>query len=143
VFPSVPIPIGTEGAGSLERGDIEVSGLEHGRQSYELRIFLNNPDADGQTEPTQANGYAASIYVYGYGDAPEGPDAGGSEHSGQRSVPITRSVIATEAVRAAAARGARASVTLVAVPYEATGAGIDLDLVDVSVLADGQASDVP
>jgi hypothetical protein len=52
-------------------------------------------------------------------------------------------VIATEAVRAAAARGARASVTLVAVPYEATGAGIDLDLVDVSVLADGQASDVP
>jgi hypothetical protein len=139
----VPIPAGTEGAARLERGDIEVSGLEHGGQSYELRIFLNNPDADARTEPTQDNGYAASIYVYGFGDAPEGPDAGGADQGGQRSVPITRSVMATDAVRAAAARGARASVTLVPVPYEAAGAGIDLDRVDVSVLADGQASDVP
>jgi len=131
VIPSVPIPRGTEGAEDVQRGDIEVSGLDHGGPSYELRIFLGNPRADAETEPTPANGYAASIYVYGYGDPPAGEAA--------RSNPITRSVIATEAVRAAAQRGRQATVTLVVAGAE--GEDIDLDRARVRLLVDGQAAD--
>jgi hypothetical protein len=133
VIPSVPIPRGTEGAEGVQRGDIEVSGLDHGGPSYELRIFLGNPHADAETEPTPENGYAASIYVYGYGAPPTGEEA--------RSNPITRSVLATEAVRAAAQRGRQATVTLVAVGAER--ADIDLDRAGVSLLVDGQAADSP
>jgi hypothetical protein len=136
VIPSVPIPSGTEGAEGVRRGDIEVSGLDHGGPSYEVRIFLDNPHADAETEPTPDNGYAASIYVYGYGDPPAGEDAG---RSGRTSAPITRSVMATEAVRAAAQRGRQATVTLVAVGAE--GDDIDLDGTGVSVLVDGQDTD--
>jgi hypothetical protein len=135
VIPSVPIPRGTEGAEDVQRGDIEVSGLDHGGPSYELRIFLGNPHADAETEPTPANGYAASIYVYGYGDPPAGEDAGSV---GRTSNPITRSVIATEAVRVAAQRGRQATVTLVVAGAE--GEDIDLDRAGVRLLVDGQAA---
>ena len=131
MIPSVPVPSGTEGGEGVQRGDIEVSGLDHGGPSYEVRIFLDNPHADAETEPTPDNGYAASIYVYGYGDPPAGEDAG--------SNPITRSVMATDAVRAAAQRGRQATVTLVAVGAE--GDDVDLDGTGVSVLVDGQAAD--
>jgi hypothetical protein len=134
VIPSVPIPSGTEGAAGVLRGDIEVSGLDHGGPSYEVRIFLDNPHADAETEPTPDNGYAASIYVYGYGDPPAGEDAIRGE---QTSNPITRSVMATDAVRAAAQRGRQATVTLVAVGAE--GDAIDLADAGVAVLVDGQA----
>jgi hypothetical protein len=136
VIPSVPIPSGTEGAEGVQRGDIEVSGLDHGGPSYEVRIFLDNPHADAETEPTPDNGYAASIYVYGYGDPPAGEDAVRGEHT---SNPIRRSVMATDAVRAAAQRGRQATVTLVAVGAE--GHAIDLGDAGVSVLVDGQAAD--
>jgi hypothetical protein len=136
VIPSVPIPSGTEGARGVQRGDIEVSGLDHGGPSYEVRIFLDNPHADAETEPTPDNGYAASIYVYGYGDPPAGEDAG---RAGRTSNPITRSVMATEAVRAAAQRGREATVTLV--PVGSEGDDIDLGRAGVSVLVDGQAAD--
>ena len=134
MIPSVPIPSGTEGAEGVQRGDIEVSGLDHGGPSYEVRIFLDNPRADAETEPTPENGYAASIYVYGYGDPPAG-----EARAGQASNPTTRSVMATDAVHAAAQRGRETTVTLVAVGAE--GDDIDLERAGVSVLVDGQAAD--
>jgi hypothetical protein len=140
VIPSVPIASGTEGVEGVQRGDIEVSGLDHGGPSYEVRIFLDNPHADAETELTPDNGYAASIYVYGYGDPPAGEAAG---RAGRASNPITRSVIATEAVRSAAQRGRQATVTLVAVGNEGDDIDIDLDAAAVSVLVDGQAADPP
>jgi hypothetical protein len=106
VFPSVPIPIGAEEASRLERADIVVEGVDQAGPSFELRVFVNSPHADSATEPTPEAGYAGSIYVYGYGRPPE--------ESGPR-IPMTRYVMATDAVRAAAARGATAAVTLVPV----------------------------
>jgi hypothetical protein len=116
VYPSVPIASGPSEATSLRRADIEVSGLEQAGPSYELRIFLNHPDAGAETQPTEAEGYAGSIYVYGYGQAPPG-DAGAEPR-----MPMTRSVIATRAVGAAAARGPTATVTLVPVAYDEASA---------------------
>ena len=78
--------------------------------SYELRVFLGNPAADAATDLTPDAGYAGSIHVYGYGDPPP-PDLGDS----RPRLPMTRSLVANDAVRAAAARGPTAAVTLVPV----------------------------
>jgi hypothetical protein len=132
----VPIAVGTKAAERLRRADIEVSGLDHGGPSYELRIFLDNVDADAATDPTQDNGYAGSIYVYGYGERPA-PAARSGDAPGSPRTLVTRSIIATDAVRAAAARGPLASVTLV--PVDARpNADLGLDGVDVAVLIDAE-----
>jgi hypothetical protein len=129
-FPSVAVPIGAEGAGSIQRADIVVSGLEQAGPSFELRIFLDNPDADAETEPTEDAGYAGSVYVYGYGRPPEGATAQSGLHP---RIPMTRYIMATDAIRAAAARGPAAAVTLVPVPFGELGAEIDLGDAEVSV----------
>lgn len=124
VFDSVPVAAGTEGAAGLKRADIEVAGLEHGGPSYELRIFLANAGADHETPSTAEHGYAGSIHVYGMG-MPAGSGA---------PLRKTRSIIATEAVRAAAAGAGSVGVTLVAVPADPDGPPVDLDGVEVAVL---------
>jgi hypothetical protein len=137
VFRSVPIAIGTERARYLQRADIAVDGLDQAGSSFELRIFLNQPDADTATDATEDNGYAGSIYVYGYGDPPADLARGRDPGAGPR-LPMSRSIIATDAVRRAQAAGPTATVTLVAVAYESPGPEIDMDSLDVSVLLDEQ-----
>jgi hypothetical protein len=137
VLHSVPISVGAEDARAIQRGEIVVDGLDQAGPSFELRIFLNNPDADARTEPTEEHGYAGSIYVYGYGYGGSfgDPNAQGAAHT--RLTP-TRSVIATDAVRRAAADGPTVSVTLVALPYDGAGSDVDLDCAEVAVLVDDQ-----
>lgn len=131
VFPSVAIPIDAEGSSSLRRADIVVAGVEQAGPSFELRVFLNNPRADAGTEPTPEAGYAGSVYVYGYGQPPGGL---GSREEGHPHLPMTRYVMATEAVRAAAAKGPAAAVTLVPTAFATPDADIDLSDLQVSVL---------
>jgi hypothetical protein len=128
VFPSVPIPIGPEHAA---RADIVVDGLDQAGPSFELRVFVNNPGADADTERTREAGYAGSIYVYGYGQRPE---EFASESDAHPRLPMTRYVPATDAVRAAAAGGPTAVVTLVPVSFAATDPDVNLDDLEVSVL---------
>jgi hypothetical protein len=126
VYPAVALPAGGE------RADIAVTGLDQAGPSYELRVFLGNPEADARTELTPQAGYAGSIHIYGYGEpAPPGVD----EIAARPRMPMTRSLIAADAVRAAAARGPTADVTLVAVGYGAGDPAIDLTGVDVAVVA--------
>jgi hypothetical protein len=136
VLPSVAIPLAATGA-NLERADIVVSGLDQAGPSFELRVFLNNPRADAQTEPVPDTGYAGSVHIYGYGRAPEGAHPGPAAHPSHPRIPMTRYVIATEAVRAAAAKGPTAAVTLVPVPIQTPTPEIDLEDVQVSVLVRG------
>lgn len=119
------------GSRPFDRADIVVDGLDLAGPSYELRVFLNNPEANAQTEPTPDNGYAGSIYVYGYGQPPETVGK-----SGRPRMPMSRSMTATDAVRAAAGAGSSMSVTLVAVPFDPPDPDIDLDTVVVSILLD-------
>ena len=46
---------------------VAVRGIEHGDTSYEVRIFFNAPDADGDTPRTTEAGYAGHISVSGHG----------------------------------------------------------------------------
>ena len=125
VFPAVPVA-GAEGGRSIDEAEIVVAGIDLAGPSHELRVFLDNAAADADTQPTPDDGYAGSIYVYGH--------AGALSRSDQHEpLPITRTLVATDAVRRALAGGETASVTLVAVGGGGKG-DIDLDALDVSVL---------
>jgi hypothetical protein len=107
VSPPIRLDLGPRGL-NFERADIEIAGIEQAGPSFEGRVFLNNPHANLETAPTAENGYAGSFHVYGYGlRSPEDTGAGSA------MAPIAKDVIATEAVRAAAARQ---EVTVTIVP---------------------------
>jgi hypothetical protein len=93
--------------------DLVFEGVEQAGRSFEARVFLNKPDADERTARTLGAGYAGAFHVYGYG--PQQPRGPGVRSSAQ-SAPITKYLVATEAVRQALRKTARLSVTVVAVP---------------------------
>lgn len=49
------------------RADVELLDVDHAGSSYEGRVFVNNPDATEETEPTPANGYVGSYHIFGHG----------------------------------------------------------------------------
>lgn len=109
------------------RADIEFHGVEHGGSSYEGRVYINNPDADGDTEPTEENGYAGSYYIFGHGGcwgdeghcdvAPRGPY---DPRPPNDLWPTRKVVIATDAIRTAVAEGSPLTITVVPVLGETT-----------------------
>jgi hypothetical protein len=98
---------------SFSRADIQFEGVEQAGPAYEGRVFLNNPGADASTPRTPEHGYAGSFHVYGLGvPLPE-------------KASISKSVIATEAVRVAAAKSENVTVTVIPV-YAGGAAGVDV-----------------
>ncbi len=104
------------------RADIQFLGLDHSGASFEGRVFLNNPGADGSTGKTAASGYAGSFHIFGHGGC--FGDEGHCEVRPRRTydprpahhlTPAAKTVIATEAVSAALASGAQA-LTVTVVP---------------------------
>ena len=105
------------------RADLEFIGVEHAGASYEARVFVNNPKADADTQPTEGNGYAGSFYVFGHGGC--FGDAGHCDIHPQRDhfdprrshplEPMKKVVVATEVIKAAAATGSSINVTVVPV----------------------------
>jgi hypothetical protein len=49
------------------RADIEFRGVDHSAESYEGRVFMNNPDANRNTGKTSTNGYVGSFHIFGHG----------------------------------------------------------------------------
>ena len=49
------------------RIDVEIAGLRHGGASFEVRLFLDNAEADVDTPPTPAHGYLGKFSVFGHG----------------------------------------------------------------------------
>lgn len=114
-FTSAPIPIpAATRSGEFARADIVLEGIEQAGPSFEAHLFLNNATADSETERTPAAGYAGAFHVYGHG-----PSAAGAAPTGVQA-PITKHVIATDAVRAAVRDADEITVTVVPV---AMGAG--------------------
>jgi hypothetical protein len=96
---------------------IVVDGLDQAGQSYEVRIFVNNPDARPDTALDPTAGYVGSIHVYGYGVWPADAalPASRPKADGRARAPMTRSVEAADAVLGAAEQGGEIVVTLVPV----------------------------
>jgi hypothetical protein len=105
------------------RADLEFIGVQHAGASYEARVYVNNPGADADTQPSEGNGYAGSFYVFGHGGC--FGDAGHCEIRPKRDQfdprrshplePIKKIVVATDVIRAAAAKGGSLNVTVVPV----------------------------
>ena len=76
--------------------------------------YTRDPGANLETPSDLKNGYAGSFSVYGYGYWPQPAGGPPSNPEGIRA-PIDKDVIATEAVRAAAAQGPEVIVTIVPV----------------------------
>jgi tyrosinase len=49
------------------RADVVFTGVDHSGGSYEVRLFLNNPNADGRTARDEAARYAGRFQVFGHG----------------------------------------------------------------------------
>jgi len=108
---------------NFTRADIEFHGVDHSGASFEGRVFLNNPDANEDTEKTPGNGYAGSFHIFGHGGCYG--DVGHCEiHAEPRAydprpshmlTPVKKVVTATEAVRRAIAEGKDIEVTVVPV----------------------------
>lgn len=54
-------------AEEFTRADVVVTGVDHSGCSYEVRLFLNNPGADGSTPRDATTGYAGRFHVFGHG----------------------------------------------------------------------------
>ena len=105
------------------RADLEFIGLDHSGASYEGRVYVNNAHADANTQPTQTNGYAGSFYIFGHGGC--FGDVGHCDVQPQQDdfdprpshplEPIKKVVVATDAIKTAAAGNSQISVTVVPV----------------------------
>jgi hypothetical protein len=105
------------------RADLEFIRIEHSDASYEARVFLNNPNADENTSTVEETGYAGSFHIFGHGGC--FGDVGHCEINKVQEEfdprpshplqPIRKVVIATEAIKRAAAQAEEITVTVVPV----------------------------
>jgi hypothetical protein len=51
----------------FERADLIFEGVSHAESSYELRVYLNNTDANAETDRTSQKGYAGKFSIFGHG----------------------------------------------------------------------------
>jgi hypothetical protein len=140
-FVSQPIrlDLGSKGL-KFGQARIKLRGIEQAGSSFEGRLFLNNPAADVHTALTAENGYAGSFHVYGYGIWPGDVGQRTSKRSvkpGATRAPIEKTVIATDAMRAAATQGLDVTVTVVLVyrgsPPRPAPEALKLDGVDIVI----------
>jgi hypothetical protein len=136
-FTSKPIHLKLGRSGlNFQRADILIHGLDQSGESFEGRVFLNNPEADIKTPADPKHGYAGSFSVYGYGFWPEKPGDPPPEPNTIRA-PIYKDVIATDAVRAAAAHSPVVTVTIVPVfprdPAEDAHQAMKLESVSIEI----------
>jgi hypothetical protein len=115
-----------EDVGELSRADLVFYGVDHAGPSYEARVFINNPNADADTERVAEQGYAGAFSVFGHNGCfgSEGhclPDQRTTDVFDVRAPhplrALTKTVIATDAIRRAVVDSSvqDVSVTVVAV----------------------------
>jgi hypothetical protein len=114
-YTSLPLPLPPDANGvPFTRADLRFIDVAHGGESFEGRIFLNNPEASLRTPTTIEAGYAGSLYVFGHphcwGDdghcmVTPGPLHGFDDRYPHHLVPQLHEVDVTDAIRALIARG--------------------------------------
>jgi len=53
---------------NFEQAELQFHNVKHPRNSFEMRVFLNQPDADASTLIDNNNNYAGSLYFFGHGE---------------------------------------------------------------------------
>ena len=67
IFVSSPIQLRIPRPDRINYVELEFEKLDISKESCEARIFLNNTNANHETEKTLENGYVASLFVFGHG----------------------------------------------------------------------------
>lgn len=126
-YVSPPLELPDPDIADILRVDLQVFDVEHREASYEVRIFLNEPEADGATMRDADHGYAGSFFVFGHGGCvgdtmhchvPANPPHRYDIRPRHKLTPQTRVIELTEAWRRLAESSeevSSATVTLVAV----------------------------
>ena len=125
---------------NFEKAELEFQNLLHPKDSFEVRVFLNQPDADANT-PTEGNDhYADSLFFFGHGECPGeaghcDPRRGRIDQFDVRRpshvTPFTTYADVTEAMRKVAGAG-EVTVKLVAVDAKGNAVanpGTDFDAI--------------
>lgn len=118
---------------AFKRADLVFEGVDHARESYEVRVFLNNKGADEQTARSPETGYAGRFVVFGHGrcfgeqdhcePALAAAPAQGVDPSGGHQHPLTaqtRILTITEPLRRILSRPGKRLQTLTFVPVSKT-----------------------
>ncbi len=93
---------------NFNRADLIFADVDHSGPSFEARVFLNNPNATSDTDPTIANGYAGSFHIFGHGICLgdvghcEVDDRGKAAHDLRGPHPLTpqqKTVVVTDALK--------------------------------------------
>lgn len=122
-YTSEPLPLPGETNGvPFARVDLRFIDVDHSGESFEGRIFLNNPGATLRTATTNENGYAGSLYIFGHphcwGDAGHcevtpGPLHGFDDRYPHHLVPQVHEVEVTELVQAIVTTGTKTATVTV------------------------------
>ena len=118
----IELPAGEE-LPELARADLTFHGLDHSGPSYQVRVFLNHPDAGPDTPLTADEGFAGRFSVFGHGGCfgEEGhcevrrPVSAFDRRQSHPLTPIARAITVTDAIRDLIGRDMH-SVTVTAVP---------------------------
>jgi tyrosinase len=113
-FVSTPIELSAAiAAGEFERADLVFYGVDHSGDSYEGRVYVNNPDADAATG-RDAPSYVGSFHVFGHGgcfgdeghcDVPSDPHAPFDLRPPHQLTPHVKAVIVTDALKRVLTQG--------------------------------------
>lgn len=129
VFSDVHVDRALEGK-PPSKVEIKAHGVDQAGPSFEVRVFLDNPNADIDTPLEGHYGYAGSFHVYGFGLMKSGSES-------EPRISTDYSVIATDAVREGLESSSKATVTLVPRYYSGTVSkaerALTLDGVSVSL----------
>jgi len=66
-YDGLEVPAHGEAETDFDHADLEFYGVDHSGHSFEVRVYLNNPDAGVETGYDEAQGYVDSFYIFGHG----------------------------------------------------------------------------
>jgi uncharacterized ferritin-like protein (DUF455 family) len=67
VFVSQPFKVKIRNPDNIEMAELEFQNIDVSKDSFDARVFLNNPSANHDTQTTSENGYAGSLHVFAHG----------------------------------------------------------------------------
>jgi hypothetical protein len=133
VTPTMHIPKIQE---EWHRADIVIRTLDRSGFSYEGRVFLNNPDADQNTQLSRECGYVGSYHILGYGGLcpEEFPTERRRNDLRPLQLPLLqyKRIVATDIIRSMAQNTSAFSITLVPVLPGDITRSTDVDVVKVN-----------
>jgi hypothetical protein len=132
-FVSAPLQLSPAILGAeYSRVNLVFHGVDHSKDSYEGRVYINAPDADASTG-RDVPAYVGSFHVFGHGgcfgdighcDLPQGPRRPFDLRPAHQLTPHTKVLIVTDQLRSVlAGDGSQHSITVTVVAVVAGDAG--------------------